>query len=113
MKNWLLSIQYSLALAAAFATSAAEHASVPLPKATLKEVFKDQFLIGAALNQQQFTERDTRGAALIKDANKRDAPVISASSAASRDNENVTPYPRCGSGVMIQNIAPSTPSRAV
>src|SRR5438067_12203235 len=53
------------------------------------------------------------GAALIKDANKRDAPVISASSAESRDDENVMPYPRCGSGVTIQNIAPPTPSSAV
>jgi endo-1,4-beta-xylanase len=32
----------------------------------LKEIFKPHFLIGAALNESQFTERDARGAALIK-----------------------------------------------
>ena len=32
----------------------------------LKEVFKSAFLIGAALNPEQFYERDARGAALIK-----------------------------------------------
>ena len=33
---------------------------------SLKEAFKDHFLIGAALNENQFTERDTRGAAIVK-----------------------------------------------
>lgn len=33
---------------------------------TLKEVFKRDFLVGAALNESQFSERDTRGAALVK-----------------------------------------------
>lgn len=32
----------------------------------LKDVFKDDFLIGAAINQAQFEERDARGAALVK-----------------------------------------------
>lgn len=31
----------------------------------LKDVFKDDFLIGAALNQTQFTERDSRGLPII------------------------------------------------
>ena len=34
--------------------------------AQLKDAFKDSFRIGAALNQAQFGERDTRGAALVK-----------------------------------------------
>src|SRR6188508_1819019 len=33
---------------------------------TLKAAFKDQFLIGAAVNQRQFTEQDARGAAIVK-----------------------------------------------
>jgi endo-1,4-beta-xylanase len=33
---------------------------------SLKQALKGRFLIGAALNQQQFTERDTRGAAIIR-----------------------------------------------
>lgn len=32
----------------------------------LKDVYKPAFLVGAALNSDQFTERDARGAALIK-----------------------------------------------
>lgn len=32
----------------------------------LKDVFKNDFLIGAALNQNQFTEKDTRGAGIVK-----------------------------------------------
>lgn len=32
----------------------------------LKDVFKNNFLIGAALNQNQFTEKDARGASLVK-----------------------------------------------
>ena len=33
---------------------------------TLKEAFKNVFLVGAALNTEQFFERDVRGAALVK-----------------------------------------------
>jgi len=33
---------------------------------TLKAAFKDQFLIGAAVNQRQFTEEDKRGVPIIK-----------------------------------------------
>jgi len=33
---------------------------------TLKEAFKNQFLIGAAVNQRQFSEQDARGAAIVK-----------------------------------------------
>ena len=38
-------------------------AAIEIPP--LKEVFKDYFLIGAAVNQNQFTERDTRGLSII------------------------------------------------
>jgi len=33
---------------------------------TLKDAFKGSFLIGAALNPAQFTERDARDAAIVK-----------------------------------------------
>lgn len=33
---------------------------------SLKDAFKDDFLIGAALNEAQFSERDERGAAIVK-----------------------------------------------
>ena len=33
---------------------------------TLKDAYKDAFLIGGALNQRQFTEQDTRGAGIVK-----------------------------------------------
>src|SRR5690348_5547711 len=33
---------------------------------TLKDTFKDDFKIGVALNQRQFTEQDTNGTALVK-----------------------------------------------
>ena len=35
------------------------------PASALKDIFKSDFLIGAALNQNQFTERDTRGLPII------------------------------------------------
>src|SRR5262245_38118277 len=33
---------------------------------TLKDIFKDAFLVGAAMNPRQFTEADARGAAIVK-----------------------------------------------
>jgi len=41
-------------------------AANPEPAVTLKDAFKGQSLIGAALNPRQFTEQDERGAALVK-----------------------------------------------
>lgn len=38
----------------------------PMDAATLKDVFAGSFLVGAALNQAQFTEQDQRGAAIVK-----------------------------------------------
>ncbi|HEV2211117.1 MAG TPA: endo-1,4-beta-xylanase [Verrucomicrobiae bacterium] len=56
-----------------FATLLLANPSVCLPgeaasstSPSLKEAFKDCFLIGAALNESQFTGRDARAAALIK-----------------------------------------------
>ena len=37
-----------------------------LDSVSLKQAFKEKFLIGAALNQAQFSERDAKGAALAK-----------------------------------------------
>jgi endo-1,4-beta-xylanase len=52
-------------MAAAMLTVAltAESADTPVP---LKNAFKNDFMIGVALNQRQFTEQDTNGAALVK-----------------------------------------------
>src|SRR5580765_4590976 len=41
----------------------AESPDTPVP---LKNAFKNDFMIGVALNQRQFTEQDTNGAALVK-----------------------------------------------
>ena len=46
------------------AAGAVVHAQTP----SLKDVFKDYFHIGAALNQAQFEERDARGAAIVERA---------------------------------------------
>jgi endo-1,4-beta-xylanase len=40
-----------------------ESADTPIP---LKNAFKNDFMIGVALNQRQFTEQDTNGPALVK-----------------------------------------------
>jgi len=39
--------------------------AIQAPTAGLKDVFKNDFLVGAALNQNQFTERDQRGLPII------------------------------------------------
>jgi endo-1,4-beta-xylanase len=44
---------------------AAQKTGNPKPP-TLKDAYKNDFLIGVALNQRQFTEQDTNGAALVK-----------------------------------------------
>ncbi len=67
MKSPLSLIQCCAVIAGSLATTiGAERAPASAPKVTLKEALKDQFLIGAALNEDQFSERDARGAALIK-----------------------------------------------
>lgn len=47
-------------------TQAVAQASTGTSSASLRDVFKDAFRVGAALNENQFTERDARGAALVK-----------------------------------------------
>lgn len=37
-----------------------------IAQTSLKDAYKDAFLIGAAVNQRQFTGVDTRGAGIIK-----------------------------------------------
>jgi len=54
--------QLFLATAVGFLITAASLSAQP----TLKEAFKGQFLIGAAVNQRQFTGQDARGAAIVK-----------------------------------------------
>ena len=41
-------------------------AANPTATRTLKDAYGGRFLVGAALNEAQFTERDTRGAATVK-----------------------------------------------
>ena len=43
-----------------------EPAAVRAPDRTLKAAFAGSFLVGAAVNQDQFTEQDQRGAAIVK-----------------------------------------------
>src|SRR5262245_59268122 len=53
-----------LIIAAVFSIAAtAKSADTPV---ALKDVFKDSFMVGVALNQKQFTEQDSDGAALMK-----------------------------------------------
>jgi endo-1,4-beta-xylanase len=52
-----------ISIVALLTTVLATKADAPV---TLKEVYKDVFNIGAAVNAAQFTEKDARGAALIK-----------------------------------------------
>ena len=60
-----------LAVVAACSTATPSTRPEPAPVAgkhdvTLKDVFAGSFLVGAALNQAQFTEQDQRGAAIVK-----------------------------------------------
>ncbi|MBI4660218.1 MAG: endo-1,4-beta-xylanase [Verrucomicrobia bacterium] len=56
-------MRYSLAAALLALGATANAADSP---ATLKSAFQDYFMMGVALNQRQFTEQDTNGAALVK-----------------------------------------------
>jgi endo-1,4-beta-xylanase len=49
------------AILAVAVTAKAANTTIPL-----KDAFKNDFMIGVALNQRQFTEQDTNGAALVK-----------------------------------------------
>lgn len=56
-RHWLAALALLLALAPSLRAE-----DVP----ALKDVFKEHFMMGVALNQRQFSERDTNGAALAK-----------------------------------------------
>jgi len=47
-------------------STAAAPAASPVDARTLKGAYDGKFMMGAALNEAQFSERDTRGAALVK-----------------------------------------------
>jgi len=55
------------AIVALVVAAACGHAPTPsmTPATTLKDAFRDAFRVGAALNENQFSERDSRGAALV------------------------------------------------
>src|SRR5262245_49529204 len=59
----LRSNRSGLVMVVALAASTGAQAPSPL---TLKDAFAGSFRIGAALNSNQFTETDTKGAALVK-----------------------------------------------
>jgi len=61
MKRYFFSILITLLLVA-FAVGPAQHAQTP----SLKDAFKSDFLIGAALNRRQFSEQDLRALPIIK-----------------------------------------------
>ena len=54
---------FKLTLSTLLMTGVAATAQVP----ALKDVFKGYFRVGAAINQAQFEERDTRGAAIVRE----------------------------------------------
>lgn len=61
MRSRFLSLALFATLCALLARSPSRAASEPPP---LKDLFKSDFLVGVALNANQFTDRDPRGAAL-------------------------------------------------
>src|SRR5262245_45476477 len=64
-KNHRVALATSLAiLAAAGLINSNSHAG-RADQPALKDIFKNAFLMGAALNQNQFTERDQRGLQII------------------------------------------------
>lgn len=67
MVSKMLTRAASLTLLAVVATGVAGdfRSNARATPPTLKDVFKNDFLIGAALNQNQFTERDARGVPII------------------------------------------------
>jgi endo-1,4-beta-xylanase len=53
-------------LLATLLTVCATAKSADAPAITLKAAFKESFMIGVAMNERQFREQDTKGAALVK-----------------------------------------------
>jgi len=61
-----MGLAFVAACARATPSTRAEPAAVRSHDLTLKTAFAGRFLIGAAVNQNQFTEQDQRGAAIVK-----------------------------------------------
>ena len=55
----------ALAVLMGCSRAATAPAPAPTPEPALKDVFRDAFMVGAALNPEQFGERDARGVQLI------------------------------------------------
>jgi len=64
MKTTILNLNGRISLLLALWVVATTGQAAERP--ALKDTFKDCFLVGVALNQRQFTEQDTNGAALVK-----------------------------------------------
>ena len=58
--------RFAVVLATVAACSSARPSTTPAPKtAALKDAFAGSFLVGAALNEAQFTEQDRRGVSIV------------------------------------------------
>jgi endo-1,4-beta-xylanase len=66
MKTHFLNLNSCAGLLTAALLSVAATAWSADTSVTLKDAYKDCFMIGVALNQRQFTEQDANGAALVK-----------------------------------------------
>ena len=66
MKTRLLILNLRAGLLTAALLAVAATAMPADSSGTLKDAYKDCFMIGVALNQRQFTEQDANGAALVK-----------------------------------------------
>lgn len=66
MKIQILNLKSCTGLVTAALSAIAGTATSADTPIALKDIFKDSFMIGVALNQRQFTEQDTNGAALVK-----------------------------------------------
>jgi len=62
----MLALHLRIGLLAATLASMVATGNAADTTASLKDTFKDCFRVGVALNQRQFTEEDTNGAALVK-----------------------------------------------
>ena len=67
MRRALSALTALVSLAAVAACSPATPSTAPGPApSTLKDAFAGRFLVGAALNESQFTEQDSRGVPIVK-----------------------------------------------
>ncbi len=66
MNNRILNLCSQTSIPATVLLAIALTAKAADTPVALKDAFKDCFMVGVALNQRQFTEQDTNGAALVK-----------------------------------------------